>query len=364
MGAHVTRSAAGRAAPSTRTDRAAGGVGRPAPWPPAHPPSGRRRRAALRQPALAGVEPLPPAARPQPGRLAPLGRRGVRRGAGAGRPRLPFRRLFHLPLVPRDGGGIVRGPRDRRDAQPALRARQGRPRGAPRRGHRLHAGGAAPHPARRLADERLPHARSQAVLRRDLLPSPRRRARSPGRVPHLAHGAAPDLCAGARARGGGCRADLARRPGKPRARSAHRGARASRLAWRDVLLRRGVRPGRGRRAARAQVSLQPAHAVPAPLRAPHGRRAGLAHGHADAPEDGAGRHLRSGGRRVPPLLDRRPLAGAALREDALRQRPAGPGVRRSLAVDGRRLLPRDRHGRVGLRGARDDRSRRRVLVRH
>ena len=37
-----------------------------------------------------------------------------------------------------------------------------------------------------------------------------------------------------------------------------------------------------------------------------------------ARRDGRGRHLRPGRRRLPPLLDRRPLARAALREDALR----------------------------------------------
>ena len=57
------------------------------------------------------------------------------------------------------------------------------------------------------------------------------------------------------------------------------------------------------------------------------------HAHAHLP----GRHLRSPRRRLRPLLGRRPLARAALREDALRQRPA-----RRPHVRG---LPRDRQGR-------------------
>ena len=40
-------------------------------------------------------------------------------------------RLRGLPLVPRDGARVVRGPRDRRGDERALRQRQGRPRGAP-----------------------------------------------------------------------------------------------------------------------------------------------------------------------------------------------------------------------------------------
>ena len=67
------------------------------------------------------------------------------------------------------------------------------------------------------------------------------------------------------------------------------------------------------------------------------------------------------GGRLPPLLDRRALAGAALREDALRQRAAGRRVRRGLPGDrARRLRPRRaRHAR--LPAARDDRPRRRLL---
>ena len=67
------------------------------------------------------------------------------------------------------------------------------------------------------------------------------------------------------------------------------------------------------------------------------------------------------GGRLPPLFHRRALAGAALREDALRQRAADRRLRRGPPGDGaRRLRPRRaRHAR--LSAARDDRPRRRLL---
>ena len=56
---------------------------------------------------------------------------------------------------------------------------------------------------------------------------------------------------------------------------------------------------------------------------------------ADARRDGGGRHVRRRRRRLPPLLGRRALARAALREDALRQRAARPVVPARLGRDGR-----------------------------
>ena len=49
--------------------------------------------------------------------------------------------------------------------------------------------------------------------------------------------------------------------------------------------------------------------------------------------DARGRHLRPARRRLSPLLDRRAVARAALREDALRQRAPPPPLRRRLARD-------------------------------
>ena len=68
--------------------------------------------------------------------------------------------------------------------------------------------------------------------------------------------------------------------------------------------------------ARAEVSGGVDARAPAPPR----RRALARDGHGDARRDGRGRLLRRRRRRLPPLLGRRPLARAALREDALRQR--------------------------------------------
>src|SRR5690606_23332345 len=49
---------------------------------------------------------LPSAARGEPGRLAPLGRGGLRRGAPPQRAGAALRRLRGLPLVPRDGARV------------------------------------------------------------------------------------------------------------------------------------------------------------------------------------------------------------------------------------------------------------------
>ena len=76
----------------------------------------------------------------------------------------------------------------------------------------------------------------------------------------------------------------------------------------------------------------------------------------------AGGHLRPDRRRLPPLRGRRDLAGAALREDALRQRPARPRLPGRLPRLRRRALPPDRDRDARLRRPRDDRPRRRLLL--
>ena len=70
-------------------------------------------------------------------------------------------------------------------------------------------------------------------------------------------------------------------------------------------------------------------------------------GHHHARPHGRRRHVRSSWRRLSPLQRRRPLAGAAFREDALRQCPAGRLLSRSVAGD--------RPGRLRRRGAADAR---------
>ena len=62
-------------------------------------------------------------------------------------------------------------PADRGADERALRLREGRPRGAPRRRRALHGGRAGDDRPRRLAAERVRHARAGAVLRRHVLPA-------------------------------------------------------------------------------------------------------------------------------------------------------------------------------------------------
>ncbi len=102
---------------------------------------------------------------------------------------------------------------------------------------------------------------------------------------------------------------------------------------------------------RERVALQPARRAPAAADA------------VDAGQDGGRRHLRSGGRRLPSLLDRQDLADAALREDALRQCAARAGLPARLAAHRRAALPSHRRGDAGLCFARDDRSQRRGSTR-
>src|SRR3954451_322522 len=142
--------------------------------------AGGRRAERPRRRDLAVPAPAPG----EPRRLAALGRRGAAPGA---RPRPPAARLDRLqrvPLVPRDGARVLRGSRDRRADERALRVRQGRPRGAARRRRGLHGGRAGDDRPGRLAAQRLLHPRAGAVLRRDVLP-----ARAPPRDAELAPGA-------------------------------------------------------------------------------------------------------------------------------------------------------------------------------
>ena len=117
---------------------------------------------------------LPAAARAQPGRLVPVGRRGAAQGRGRGQADLPVDRVRRLPLVPRDGARVVRGRRDGRAHERALRLDQGRPRGAPRPRRHLH--------GRRAGDDRAraagrcrsssPRAASRSTRARTSRPSP------------------------------------------------------------------------------------------------------------------------------------------------------------------------------------------------
>ena len=76
------------------------------------------------------------------------------------------------------------------------------------------------------------------------------------------------------------------------------------------------------------------------------RSARPADGAADARRDGRRRHPRPARRRLPPLRDRRDLARAPLRADALRQRPARPRLPPRLGAHRRRrAIARSRRAR-------------------
>src|SRR3990172_5771384 len=88
------------------------------------------RPGEIHEPALSRDEPVPAPARAQPRRLVPLGGRGVRKGGKREPPRARQHRVLHLPLVPRHGGGVVRGRGDRPVPERTVRRRQGGPGGA------------------------------------------------------------------------------------------------------------------------------------------------------------------------------------------------------------------------------------------
>ena len=244
----------------------------------------------------------------------------------------------------------------RRAHERALRVRQGRPRGAPGRRRDLHGGRPGDDRPRRLAAERLPHARAGAVLRRHLLP--------------------------ARARAWACRAGSrcsAPSPTPGRSRREEIREQGARMAQRL----------RGRRAAERRPASRwtppRLDAAVAALRRPYDSVNG---GWGGAPKfpaasviefllrrgepqmallhaalDGLGRHLRPGRRGLRPLQRRPDLDGAALREDALRQRAARARLRARLAGERRRAAPAHRRGDARVGAARDARARGRLLQR-
>ena len=269
-----------------------------------------------REPARGRDQPLPAPARRQPGRLVPVGRGGARARPRRGQADPALDRLRRLPLVPRDGARVVRERRDRGVDERALRQHQGRPRGAarPRRG--LHGGGGRALRAGRLADDGLPDARRRALLRRHLLP-----ARAAARPAELPAGAGRDRSGLARpARRGRDVGGAARRGGRPLGVAApfQRAADRSGAHGGGARAPRELRACVRRLGAGAEVPERARAGVPAPAR----RRAVARDGDEDARRDGRRRDVRPARRRLPPLLGRRPLARAALREDALRQRPA------------------------------------------
>ena len=215
-----------------------------------------------------------------------------------------------------------------------LRQRQGRPRGAPGRRRRLHGGvqaltGQGGWPMTVFA-----HARRRAVLRRHVLPAaPRARAavvrascstaiaqtwrERPRRA--SSDGAQPD-------RASSSRTERARRP-RPTAQPPDR-----RATWPlpSTALGRPVRPRARRVRRRAEVpAVDGAGAAAAPPRPHRSTPTRSRWSSGTLRGDGARRHVRPARRRLRPLLRRRRLGRAALREDAVRQRFAAPRLRRT-----------------------------------
>ena len=224
------------------------------------------------------TSPVPAAARGQPGRLVAVVRRGLRRGGAARRPGAALRRLRRLPLVPRHGARVVRGPEVAAFLAEHFVQHQGRPRGAPGRRRGLHGGHPGDDRAGRLADDGLRHARraSRSTPAPTSRPSRgtgcRRSARCSRRSrPRGATGASEVVAAGesitaqlAAVRPGGLRAGAARRAELLDAAAAGAGAR----------VRRGAR--RVRR--RAEVPAVDGAGVPAAPARAHRRARGAGHG--------------------------------------------------------------------------------------
>ena len=247
-------------------------------------------------------------------------------GAGRGQAQQPadpaLGRLCRLPLVPRDGARVVRGRADRARDERAVRQHQGRPRGAA--GHRpdLHERAASAGRAGRLAADHVSDAQGRAGVGRhvfpegvELRPAGLRRHAARG-VAHVPRGAGQDRAEPRGAAGAAGRQSAAGRQGDHRAEGARR---------RRPPDRQRLRSGAWRPARRAEVSAAGDHGNALARGLAHRRCAVLRHGRAFARAHERGRHLRSSRRRLFALFGRRTLAGAAFREDAVRQ-CAAPGT--------------------------------------
>ena len=197
-----------------------------------------------------------------------MGPGGAGAGEGRGEAHPPEHRLCGLPLVPRDGAGVVRGPGHRRGDEPELREHQGGPGGAAGTGLHLHAGGAGDDGPGRLADDGLPDARPEAVLQRHLLPA--RRPDGDAGLPTSPDGADRRLpgasCRRAPGRRGGERLPAAQCGRGGVERAPDRRPAAGRLPADRLGLRRGVR----RAGRRAQVPAADDVGIPTALCPSHG----------------------------------------------------------------------------------------------
>ena len=235
---------------------------------------------------------------------------------------------------------IVRGPRHRRTDEHAVRQHQGGPRGTPRHRPSVYVRAARPGRAGRLAAHHVPRPRWRAVLGRHVFsalaalgaavvpPGAARHCRRLARARH--HGDAEH-------RGAAADAGAAIRRAWRRPADAHAPRRGQRRAAAHH------RPGAGRHQGRAEIP-QPADlSLPVAERVPHRGSGRAGRGASAAATHVARRHLRPSRRRLCPLCHRRNLAGAAFREDAVRQRadPRAAGVC-ARAPPGQRCMPRAR----------------------
>ena len=221
---------------------------------------------------------------------------------GRGQAAARLGRLQLVPLVPRHGARVVRGPRDRRAHERALREREGRPRGAPGRRRRDDGGDGRHDRVGRLADDRLHDTRRQAVLRGHVLPAraAARDAELPGRPPRRGRGLAG---AARRHRAAGERIDDALRERRRSAPVSTEPLDVVDPCGRRVRgIARDLRPGLRRVRRSAEVPRAPRRSSSS---CAAGDEESLAMVVGDARRDGCRRDVRRRGRRLPPLLGRR-----------------------------------------------------------
>ena len=213
----------------------------------------------------------------------------------------------------------------------AFREHQGRPRGAARSGCRLHGRGRRDDRPRRLADDGLPHTEKRAVLRRD---PPRRCPARPGRASgRRFRPSRPRIASGART-SRAPRSSWSKRCARPRAEAVDRpahglGARRG-GAGATPSVRRGVGPASAARPVRRP---RPSSSCSAATSSTWSRRRSTRWRQAACTISSAAASTATRRRRV---------AGAALREDALRQRTARPRVPARMGRHRRGALPRGR----------------------
>ena len=282
----------------------------------------RRVSPAESEHARGGHQPVSAPARRQPGALAAVDAGGAGRGGVARRADPAVDRLRGLPLVSRDGPRVVRGRRGGRGDERGVRVHQGRPRGTagPRRG--LHERHRRADRSGRLADDVLPDSRRPAVLLRHVLPESRISCSCSPRSP------TPGALGATRSSRPPIRSPVSCGRWRPACPAAGRrcSRRCATTPWPRVLQDEDTaRGGFCRRGAEVPAVGATGGAAAQPRT--HRRRAAAGGGRTDLHGDGARRHLRPAGRRVRPLQRRRVVGGAALREDALRQRAAAAGVR-------------------------------------